>query len=210
MADPPPDLVLRRATLLDGTTADVGIAGGLITEVGTIEARAGDEELDLEGYLLSVAPVETHAHLDKAFLAERVTNRTGDLLGAIEAMVAARPDLGVEETADAGRAGRPPAGRQRLRRRADPRRHDHRPRAAQHRGPRRRAPTGGRRDRRPGRGPLRVADVGPRRRRPAGARSRRAGHGRRRRRRLPAPRTRRHVGVDGRPARDRRRAPAPG
>ena len=67
----------------------------------------GDETLDLHGYLLSPAPVEPHAHLDKAFLAERVTNRTGDLLGAVEAMVAARGELGVEDTIErAERAAR--------------------------------------------------------------------------------------------------------
>jgi cytosine/creatinine deaminase len=37
--------------------------------------------------------VEPHAHLDKAFLAERVHNPTGDLLGAIEAMVAAEATI---------------------------------------------------------------------------------------------------------------------
>ena len=51
--------------------------------------------------------MEPHAHLDKAFLAERVTNRTGDLLGAVEAMMAARGELGVEDTVErAERAAR--------------------------------------------------------------------------------------------------------
>jgi cytosine deaminase len=44
------------------------------------------------------AAVEPHAHLDKAFLADVVTNETGDLLGAIEAMRAARDRLSVAET----------------------------------------------------------------------------------------------------------------
>lgn len=42
--------------------------------------------------------VETHAHLDKAFLAERVPNVTGDLRGAIEAMEAARPTITEDDT----------------------------------------------------------------------------------------------------------------
>ena len=53
---------------------------------------------DLDGYLLLPAAVEPHAHLDKAFLADIVTNETGDLLGAIAAMQAARNRLDVEET----------------------------------------------------------------------------------------------------------------
>ena len=42
------------------------------------------------GYLLLPAFAEPHAHLDKAFLAERVPNPTGDLMGAILAMERAR------------------------------------------------------------------------------------------------------------------------
>ena len=37
--------------------------------------------------------VEPHAHLDKAFLAERVHNPTGDLMGAINAMIEAAPSI---------------------------------------------------------------------------------------------------------------------
>ena len=47
------------------------------------------------------AAVEPHAHLDKAFLADVLPNQTGDLLGAIDAMVAGRPRLGVAETVTA-------------------------------------------------------------------------------------------------------------
>ena len=48
-----PDLVLRRATVFDGTGApglelDVAITGDRITEVGTITAT-GSEEIDLAG-----------------------------------------------------------------------------------------------------------------------------------------------------------------
>ena len=101
------DLLLRRATLLDGTVADLRLRAGRVDAIGELAAEAGDETRDLNGYLLSPAPVEPHAHLDKAFLAERVTNRTGDLLGAVDAMVAARAELGVEDTIErAERAAR--------------------------------------------------------------------------------------------------------
>jgi cytosine deaminase len=43
--------------------------------------------------MLIPAFVEPHAHLDKAFLAERVPNESGDLMGAIEAMIAAAPSI---------------------------------------------------------------------------------------------------------------------
>ncbi len=63
--------------------------------------------LDLDGYVLLPAPVEPHAHLDKAFLAERILNPQGHLLGAIEAMDANRDSLTAEDIADrAERAAR--------------------------------------------------------------------------------------------------------
>jgi len=44
------------------------------------------DELRAAGYQILPAFAEPHAHLDKAFLAERVPNPTGDLMGAILAM----------------------------------------------------------------------------------------------------------------------------
>ncbi|MEO5899826.1 MAG: amidohydrolase family protein [Ilumatobacteraceae bacterium] len=63
--------------------------------------------LAADGYLVLPAFAEPHAHLDKAFLAERVPNPTGDLMGAILAMGNARPSITVADTtARAERAAR--------------------------------------------------------------------------------------------------------
>jgi cytosine/creatinine deaminase len=63
--------------------------------------------LESDGYVIVPAFAEPHAHLDKAFLAERVPNATGDLLGAILAMNAARDSITVADTAErAERAAR--------------------------------------------------------------------------------------------------------
>jgi cytosine deaminase len=51
-----------------------------------------------QGYLVMPAFVEPHAHLDKAFLSERVPNPTGDLMGAIRAMEAARDSITPADT----------------------------------------------------------------------------------------------------------------
>jgi len=60
-----------------------------------------------DGYLVLPAFAEPHAHLDKAFLAERVDNPTGDLLGAILAMERARPTITLADTIErAERAAR--------------------------------------------------------------------------------------------------------
>jgi len=63
--------------------------------------------LDADGYLLLPAFAEPHAHLDKAFLAERVENPTGDLMGAILAMDVARHTITLDDTIErAERAAR--------------------------------------------------------------------------------------------------------
>jgi cytosine deaminase len=60
-----------------------------------------------DGYLVLPAFAEPHAHLDKAFLAERVDNPTGDLLGAIGAMELARDSITLADTIErAERAAR--------------------------------------------------------------------------------------------------------
>ena len=82
------------------------ISGERIAPSATWRAP-GDDVVDLDGHVLLPAAVEPHAHLDKAFLAERVPNPTGDLLGAIEAMVAGRHLIDVDDTVErAERAAR--------------------------------------------------------------------------------------------------------
>jgi cytosine/creatinine deaminase len=90
--------VLQRATTCGGDVVDVRIDGTTIDEVAaTITPRPGDVVVDLEGHLLVASAVEPHAHLDKAFLAERIENPTGDLMGAILAMQASRHLLDVPD-----------------------------------------------------------------------------------------------------------------
>jgi cytosine deaminase len=88
-------------------TVDVRIVDGLIAEVGSLGANDGETVIDLADHVLLPAAVEPHAHLDKAFLAERVHNPTGDLHGAIDAMMAARDTISVADTVErAERAAR--------------------------------------------------------------------------------------------------------
>ena len=92
-----PSTLLRQATIVHAAVTegpcDVLVIDGVITDVGvavgeSVGDRQIDDTIDLTGQLLLPAALEPHAHLDKAFLAERVENRTGDLAGAIDAMVA--------------------------------------------------------------------------------------------------------------------------
>lgn len=106
--------LLKQATLTDGRLAhkqsDIRIRDGVVSEVcegGTLQGEQTEQVVDLDGYILLPSAVEPHAHLDKAFLAERIDNPTGDLLGAINAMRENRHLLGVEETVErAERAAR--------------------------------------------------------------------------------------------------------
>jgi cytosine deaminase len=69
---------------------DVLLVDGRIEAIAPSSAdtvATADTTVDLTGHLLLPAAVEPHAHLDKAYLAERVENVSGDLGGAIEAMV---------------------------------------------------------------------------------------------------------------------------
>jgi cytosine/creatinine deaminase len=92
-------VLLRGATLADGSTTDVRVRGQLIDAVGTSLASKPDEDvIDLEGQLLIPSLAEPHAHLDKAFLSERIPNATGDLMGAILAMSASRHLITVADT----------------------------------------------------------------------------------------------------------------
>lgn len=98
-------IVLRGATLADGSVLDLRLQDGIIRDVGPgISAVVGDEVHDLEGYLLVPAPAEPHAHLDKALTADLIANPTGDLLGAIEGWLAACGDFNVDDIAARARA----------------------------------------------------------------------------------------------------------
>ena len=101
-------MLLTNARLHDGAHVAVRVEGDRVAAVGTdLVARAHEEQVDLDGALLLPAFAEPHAHLDKAFLAERITNETGDLLGAIRAMGANRHLLSVPDIVErAERAAR--------------------------------------------------------------------------------------------------------
>ncbi len=81
-------MLLRQATLADGSIADIRVGDGVIVEVVTLDRinpLPGEEVHELDGRLILPSPVEPHAHLDKALTAASVKNPSGDLPGAIAA-----------------------------------------------------------------------------------------------------------------------------
>ena len=97
------DLNITQALLADGTLSTLHIVNGRVAE----QPSAGATTLDATGRLVLPAMAEAHAHLDKAFLAETVPNPTGDLMGAIVSIEAARDRITEADTeARAERAAR--------------------------------------------------------------------------------------------------------
>jgi cytosine/creatinine deaminase len=78
------DLILRNARCLgaEQELTDIGIEGGKIAAVAPRLAAEG-ETIDLGGRLVSPGFVETHIHLDKSCILDRVKSEKGDLAEAI-------------------------------------------------------------------------------------------------------------------------------
>ena len=76
--------------VLDGRSVDIVVdSGGTIVSITSNEESVSSQftnTSDLKGKLLLPPLAEPHAHLDKAFLADRVGNDSGDLMGAIEGL----------------------------------------------------------------------------------------------------------------------------
>jgi len=99
-------VLLKRATLPHGTRGDLILAAGVVEQVGPVGTLTVDgDEVDLAGYLLLPALVEPHTHLDKTFTSRKVSNPSGELLGAVRAWLDYRAGLGTEEIRARARAG---------------------------------------------------------------------------------------------------------
>jgi len=82
---------LASVNLPDQGLVDVDIVDqriGAITPAGSTPSTT--EVFNLTGHVVVPSFVEPHAHLDKAFLSDRIHNPTGDLLGAIRGLENAR------------------------------------------------------------------------------------------------------------------------
>ncbi len=78
--------VLAGGRLADGTPADVRVdaSTGVVVEVGpSLVSTAGEEVVDCTGLVVLDAPVEPHAHLDKAGTWPVAPNPTADLMSAV-------------------------------------------------------------------------------------------------------------------------------
>ena len=88
-------ILFTNAQLIDGSLVDVAVEDGLIAWIGTPSQSPVVclKTINLGGYVLSTSFVEPHAHLDKAFLADRISNPDGDLMGAIRGLEEVRTTI---------------------------------------------------------------------------------------------------------------------
>src|SRR5690242_13867434 len=87
------DLILRNARLAGAELepADIGIENGRIAVVQPQLAAEG-ETIDLGGRLVTSGLIETHIHLDKSCILDRVTAAKGDLEEAIQEVARVKRD----------------------------------------------------------------------------------------------------------------------
>ena len=79
------DTILRRAMIEDGPggrLVDIGVDGGRIVAIEN-SLNAEGATYDLNGLLVTAGFVETHIHLDKSCILDRISSRTGGLNEAI-------------------------------------------------------------------------------------------------------------------------------
>lgn len=91
-------LRLTSVTLPQKGKVDIDIADQTISAINPAGSTPYiGESFDLNGHIAVPSFVEPHAHLDKAFLADRIQNPSGDLLGAIQGLEAVRHTITFED-----------------------------------------------------------------------------------------------------------------
>ncbi len=99
------DLVIRNGRSdQDGQPLEVGIRDGVITALASGGLPSGSLEIDAEGGMISPAFIESHFHLENAYLWDGMVNQSGTLQEAIDIYAQVKHDLTVDDMVE--RAGR--------------------------------------------------------------------------------------------------------
>ncbi len=92
------DLVIRNG--ISDTTLkpiEVGIQDGVITAIQSGGLASGEQEIDAEGRLISPALIESHFHLENAYLWDGLINQSGTLHEAIDLYAKVKHNLTTED-----------------------------------------------------------------------------------------------------------------
>lgn len=99
------DLVIRNGRSdKDGQPLEVGISDGVITALAPSGLSSGTSEIDAEGGMISPAFIESHFHLENAYLWDGMLNQSGTLQEAIDIYAQVKHELTVDDMVE--RAGR--------------------------------------------------------------------------------------------------------
>ena len=92
------DIIIRNARISDKENLkDVAIKDGKIIKIEENIAEKADEEIDADGRVLIPGLVESHIHMDKALIADRLPNRSGTLAEAIKVTAELKPTFTKED-----------------------------------------------------------------------------------------------------------------
>ncbi|WP_067689941.1 amidohydrolase family protein [Nocardia jejuensis] len=98
------DLVLRAARIDDDIDpVDIAVTDGLISEIGPGLATTAPEDIDCAGRVVIPGLIESHVHLDKAFLDAERPATDGTLAGAIAITAELKRGFTVESIKDRAR-----------------------------------------------------------------------------------------------------------
>ena len=92
------DIIIRNARISDKESLkDVAVKDGKIIKIEENIAEKASEEIDADGRVLIPGLVESHIHMDKALIADRLPNRSGTLAEAIKVTAELKPTFTKED-----------------------------------------------------------------------------------------------------------------
>ncbi|GAA0729644.1 amidohydrolase family protein [Clostridium malenominatum] len=98
------DILIRKVRIKDGEELqDVAIEGGKIVAIAPHIEGTAHREIDADGRVLIPGLVDSHIHLDKALIADRLPNKSGTLMEAIKVTGQLKPTFTKEDVEDRAR-----------------------------------------------------------------------------------------------------------
>lgn len=98
------DIILRKVRIKDGEgLKDVAIEKGKIVAIEADIQGTAEREINAEGRVLIPGLIESHIHLDKALIADRLPNKSGTLWEAIEVTGKLKPTFTREDIEERAR-----------------------------------------------------------------------------------------------------------